>query len=82
MARWAEGGPVSVFDKLSLEIGQADQAMLESAVAPKIEEAKKGRSVNPAEYRALRTAYTARKKTLAGEDSAPASAPGEAAAAS
>lgn len=65
MARWAEGGAVSTFDGLVLEIERADAAALE-AIAPKVEEAKKARAINPAEHRSLRAAYAARKKLLAG----------------
>jgi hypothetical protein len=65
MARWAEGGAVSTFDGLVVEIERADAAALE-AIAPKVEEAKKARTINPAEHRSLRAAYAARKKELAG----------------
>ncbi len=73
MARWAEGGAVSVFDQLLREIGEADGATLDSVIRPKIEEAKKARTVNPAEYRSLGSAFTARKKvvTANGPTSAP-----------
>jgi dephospho-CoA kinase len=66
MAKWAAGGAVSRFEELIAEINGADSAALE-AVVPKIEEAKKARSVNPNEFKSLRTAYGARKKVLAVE---------------
>jgi ABC-type dipeptide/oligopeptide/nickel transport system ATPase subunit len=65
MARWAEGGALSLFDKLVAEIATADAAALETVIPPKIEEAKKTRTINPAEYKALRAAFVARKKALA-----------------
>lgn len=65
MARWADGGAVSRFDELVAEIGGADAAALEATIPPKIEEAKKARTINPAEHRALRSAFVARKKALA-----------------
>ncbi len=70
MARWAEGGAVSPFDKLIVDIGLADALTLETTLPPKIEEAKKSRAVNPSEYRALRTAFAARKKMLMTVDEA------------
>lgn len=73
MARWAEGGAVSVFDQLTREIGEADAAALEAVIPPKIEDAKKARTINPAEYRALRAAFAARKKVLAGGTDTPSS---------
>jgi energy-coupling factor transporter ATP-binding protein EcfA2 len=84
MARWAEGGALSPFDKLAAELACADLATLEDAIPAKIEEAKKTRSVNPAEYRALRTALAARKKALTAtvsvDEPGPMDATGEAAA--
>jgi energy-coupling factor transporter ATP-binding protein EcfA2 len=65
MARWAEGGAISRFDQLVAEINVADPIALETVIPPKIEEAKTKRTVNPAEYKALRTAFAARKKSLA-----------------
>lgn len=65
MARWAEGGAVSRFDALVAEIRDADAAALESVIPPKIEEAKKNRALNQAEYMALRAAFADRKKALA-----------------
>lgn len=78
MARWAEGGAVSTFDALVQAIGNSDSAALEKEIPPKIEEAKKARSINPAEYRSLRTAYANRKKVLegGGDDAAPSSPDG------
>lgn len=68
MAKWAQGGAVSRFEELVAEIHAADAAALE-AVVPKIEDAKKSRSVNPNEFKSLRSAYAHRKKTLSGTDS-------------
>jgi hypothetical protein len=69
MARWAEGGAASRFEQLVAEIKGADPVALE-AVVSKIEEAKRERSVNPSEFKALRTAFASRKKALAATDSA------------
>lgn len=73
-AKWAEGGPVSRFGELVLEIERAGAAELE-AVVPKIEEAKKRRTINEAERMALRSAFGTRKKAL-GEAAKPPSNPG------
>lgn len=76
MARWAEGGAVSVFDGLAMEIGSADAAATLEAAVPKIEQAKKDRTINPAEYRSLKAAFKARKEFLGGNGaSAPSSSP-------
>lgn len=60
MARWADGGAVSRFDELLAEIAATDAGELETLI-PKIEDAKKARAVNPAEFKALRTAFAARQ---------------------
>lgn len=67
MARWAEGGALSRFDELVRDIAGADAATLEGVIPPKIEEAKAKRTINPAEHRALRSAYATRKKALVGD---------------
>ncbi len=79
MARWAEGGAVSRFDELVAEIATADAAALE-AIVPKIEEAKRARAVNPAEFKSLRTAFGARKKLLEGGSAPDVAADAEVAA--
>lgn len=77
MARWAEGGAISEFDKLVAAINSADAESLEAEIPPMIEAAKKARTINPAEYRGLRTAFASRKKVLAtfAQDVAAASEP-------
>jgi len=75
MARWAEGGAVSVFDDLVRQVADASIASLDNEIPPKIEEAKKAKSINPAEYRALRAAFVNRKKELTGGNGAPPSSP-------
>ena len=63
MAKWAAGGAVSRFEELVVRVRDADAGTLEK-IRGDIEEAKKARAVNPSEYRALGTAFTARKKAL------------------
>lgn len=74
MARWAAGGAVSRFDELVVEIERAGDLAALEAIVPKFEDAKKVKSVNPSEFKSLRTAFGARKKALAG-DSVPDSKP-------
>jgi energy-coupling factor transporter ATP-binding protein EcfA2 len=64
MAKWAEGGAITRFDAIVAEINQADAVALE-LVIPLLEEAKTKRTVNPSEYKALRSAFAVRKKALA-----------------
>lgn len=65
LAVWAAGGAVNRHGELTAAIRlAADPAALEQLV-PLLEEAKKGRTVSPGEYQALRAAYKARKDELA-----------------
>lgn len=71
LARWAEGGPVSVYERLLAEIEAADLPGL-GVVAGKIKAAQGERKINKAENEALRAAYAKRFS--------PTSAPAEASA--
>jgi hypothetical protein len=62
-----------VFDDLVRQIEGADVVALETDIPPKVEEAKKTRTINPAEYRSLKTAFADRKKALAGNGATPSS---------
>lgn len=77
MARWAEGGAIAPFDAILAEIASADAGAL-AAIPAKIEEAKKRQTVNHAEYKALGTAFTARRKKATAPPSEPASSGAEA----
>lgn len=61
MAKWAEGGSVSVYGTLLDEIDTAPDAAALEAIVPKIQAAQKARSINLTENDTLRSAYAKRK---------------------
>jgi hypothetical protein len=65
MARWASGAALSRFEQITALIREAGTLeTLEKSVPPMVEEAKAKKTINPAEYRALKKTYGDRKAAL------------------
>lgn len=64
MARWAAGEAVGPFAELLEAIQAADSLASLEALVPRLTAVKDKRSVTPAEYNTLRTAYADRKKLI------------------